>query len=94
VGFDGSACWARSGALGPRQSVLRAARAPPAASLLLALLQPLTDHLLGRAPLLASRQGPEIRTGMLEDGKPVQLTAGQVRRQRPRAARRGRGRRR
>jgi hypothetical protein len=28
--------------------------------------------------LPARLQGPEIRTGMLKDGKPVQLTAGQV----------------
>lgn len=26
---------------------------------------------------LSSTQGPEIRTGMLENGKPVQLTSGQ-----------------
>ncbi len=30
-------------------------------------------------PQKTNLQGPEIRTGMLEDGKPVQLTAGQVR---------------
>jgi len=42
-----------------------------------------TTHSVSHAthphPHTPQPQGPEIRTGMLEDGKPVQLTAGQVR---------------